>query len=241
MDNLDTLIALIGLALYLLVPIVWTILIVMIVKKITRKRKQEAAKREEYDRRAAEYNKRKAAEEAIRKKLEAERKAEEEKRKQEEEKRLMQDVEKRLLGQYNGKIPYLQNQHLQKWAKEFAHEFIKTISGKICGDIHYDKIIISCRRSGRKDEILGFNFYKENIKPFESDDQLQLFMDTLLAFAEEIVKLEYVVKHPFNTNGNRYYIKHGSYWDGPGYYRNYVIYLEYSAPNPDYQAPRNFV
>ena len=240
MDNFDTLIGLIGLAFHLLVPIGWTIVIVVIVKKIIRKRKQDAAERAEYDRRAAEYIKRKAAEDALRKKAEEEQRKAEEKRKQEEEKRVMQEVERRLVEKYRSN-PYIKNQHLQEWAKEFAHEFINAISGKICGDVHWDKITISHNRRGNKNEILGFNFYKENIKPFESDDQLQLFMDTLLAFAEEIVKLGYVAKHPFNTNGDRYHIEHGSCWEGPDYCRNYVIYLKYSAPNPNYQAPRNFV
>ncbi len=240
MDNLDSLITLIGSAFYLLVPIVWTIIIVVVVIKIIRKHKKEAAKRAEYDRLAAEYEKRKAAEAARIASEYEKRKAAEAERKVEEEHRLMQEVERRLLEKYRSN-PYLKNQHLQKWAKEFAHEFITKISGKICGDIHYDKITIFCRRYGTKNEILGFNFYKENVKPFESDDQLQLFMDTLLAFAEEIVKLKYVAKHPVNINGDRYHIKRDSYWYGNGNYRTYRIYLEYTAPNPYYQAPKSLI
>ena len=168
---------------------------------------------------------------------EKQRKKEEEQRRKEEEQRKREEKQREREEQQRKIEQYQKSDYFQKWAREFAYEFIDMIQkDPHIRDLHCQEVDISCHRQGTIREIGGFNFYKENVEQL-SEEQFKIFMKGLLADAEEIVRREYVSKHPVNINGDKYHIESKcNYYVGKCY-----ISFKYTAPNPNYQAPRDFI
>ena len=275
-------------SLCLLVTIAYIVGIVKFVKKVKQRAEEKRiAQIEEARRRNEEAEYRKKAE-AERRKIEEERKKVEEKAKQEEyEYRVKVEAERRKAEAESKKAKkeeearqvkqwsenYKKSYYAQNLAKIFARDFIDAISC-ITYDVHNKNVKVDIERNAyytiicepsspkhfRKPVIDGLDFHKENLKAFDNEFQLQGFMEAMLEIAEEIVKREYVAKHPVDVNGEKYTI-----WKATGYpfrewdncdgewneqdrkdgfgrwHYTYSVSLLYSAPNPYYEPPKNLI
>ena len=257
----------IALLIYALLCVLVTVAYIVVIVKIVKKVKQRAEEKriaqiEEARRRKEEAEYRKKVEEEQRKAEEERRKAEEKAREEEEARQVKQWTE-----------TYKKSIYAQRLAKIFASDFINAISC-ITYDMHEKDVKVKIRRnayytilherSNRKSffepVVDGLDFYRENLKSFDNEFQLQGFMEAVLEVAEDIVKREYVAKHPVDINGEKYKIWKGTgypikKWDnddggwdeddranGFGWWKyTYSVALLYSAPNPYYEPQKNLI
>ena len=219
----------------LIVLIVPIIIIVSQFKQYNKVQKQREAQR-------IEENRKRETERKLRESQESIKKATEEKRKKEEEKRQVE----------SWTVRYTQSPYVQKYARAFANEFTNRIRSYNY-DIHSREIDVNTWRSASYANELtylkvdGIDFYKENVKEFDNEFQLQGFLNAAAIVAEEIVKREYVASHPVGMKGEKYKIEISSRYSPPrfygsyDYYHNYTVELHYLATNPCYEPPKDLI